>query len=34
MVIERSVLKLVGSLPNRGSDSKLIAQAIIEKYAK
>ncbi len=34
MVIDRSVLKLVGSLPNPGSDSKLIAQAIVEKYAK
>jgi hypothetical protein len=32
--IDRSVLKLVGTLPNRGSDSRLIAQAIVEKYAK
>lgn len=32
--IDRNVLKLVGTLPNRGSDSKLIAQAIVEKYAK
>jgi hypothetical protein len=34
VIIDRSVLKLVGSLPSRGSDSKLIAQAIVEKYAK
>jgi hypothetical protein len=34
MTIDRSILKLVGSLPSRGSDSKLIAEAIVEKYAK
>jgi hypothetical protein len=32
--IDKSVLKLVGTLPNRGTDSRLIAQAIVEKYAK
>ena len=32
--IDRSILKLVGTLPSRGSDSKLIAEAIDEKYAK
>jgi len=32
--IDRSILKLVGALPNRGSDRKLIAEAIAEKYAE
>jgi len=34
MEIERSILRLVGTLPKSGSDRKLIAEAIAEKYAE
>lgn len=32
--LDRSILRLVGTLPRRGSDRKLIAEAIAEKYAE
>lgn len=32
--VDRSILKLVGILPRRGSDQKLIAEAIAEKHGK
>jgi len=32
--IDRSILKLVGTLPKTGSDRKLIAEAIAEKCAE
>jgi predicted RNase H-like nuclease (RuvC/YqgF family) len=32
--VDRSILKLVGTLPRRGSDQRLMAEAIAEKYGK
>ncbi len=34
VAIDWSILKLVGTLPSRGSDRRLIAKAIAEKYGK